>query len=297
MRSSILRFASFNFTSRQAGIFYTLLSGLLFGLLGYFGMSLINAQLSVYNTQFWRFLLSAICLSLMLLPSLNKTCIAKIELFKLFLCGSFFYSSCAIFYFQASKHIGSGLAMIIFYTYPVMVMITNKMVFRISISKLYYPVLLMIGCGLILLTHGSINGNLDLSGILFSLIAAFLYALYIICGKKSPVPALPASLMLCLGCLPTCFFAAWLEQSFSVPNGFHNWINLLGLSILCTALPIMCLLKGLQYLNTVQASILSVLEPIFVLLFGMLLLGEQINLIQMAGVIVLLGGAFLSLLF
>ncbi|HGF0879602.1 TPA: EamA/RhaT family transporter, partial [Legionella pneumophila] len=45
-------------SQEQRGSFYAILSGFLYGFIGYFGISAIHGDLSASNMLFWRFLIS-----------------------------------------------------------------------------------------------------------------------------------------------------------------------------------------------------------------------------------------------
>jgi drug/metabolite transporter (DMT)-like permease len=272
-----------------------MLSGLFFGLIGYFGMSAMNANLSVYTMLFWRFTVSSLFILIMLLPQIKILTFKPIELLKVFFYGVTFYSTSSIFYFLASYHIGSGLAMVIFFTYPAIVMFIYMVFYRTKPSKIYIVALMVIIAGMLLLMNGN-YGALNATGIEYSIFAALAYALYVIVSKHSPIAPLPSTLILSLGCIITCWIASMIDNSFSLPVNFSMWSNIVGIGVICTALPIVFLLKGLKNLSATQASILSVFEPIFVVIFGIILLDEKINLYQTIGVITLLCGALISLL-
>jgi drug/metabolite transporter (DMT)-like permease len=55
------------------------------------------------------------------------------------------------------------------------------------------------------------------------------------------------------------------------------------------------LLKALKYIDAEKAATLSVLEPVFVLIFGIILLDEKITFIQTIGTIIVLLGALMVL--
>lgn len=283
--------------SDNKGAAYAALSGLFFGLIGYFGVSVINADISVSTMLFWRFLVSGLFISIILISSM-KTIPANVnawELFKVALSGALFYGVCSIFYFIATKYIGTGLSMVIFFTYPAIVMLINFLFYKHKISKIYYLAITIIFIGLLFLTHGE-GVKFDVIGIGLSLLSAVLYALYLITSKNTPVPSLLATLMVSIGCMAVCLIASLMDNTFKVPVGLNVWLNICGIGIICTALPIVLLLQGLKQISSVQASILSVLEPVFVVIFGILLLDEKINLIQAVGVLILLSGALLALL-
>ncbi len=277
------------------GAFYAALSGLFYGLIGYFGISVIHAKISVPNMLFWRFVISTLFILFLLLPQLNNLKKTPIETIKMIFYGLAFYGSTSIFYFISAKYIGSGLAMVIFFTYPALVMLINCILYKHKISSIYYLALLIILIGMFCLVSGSVN-TFNLKGISFGLLSSLLYALYIIFSKNSPLSPLISTLLISFGAAIICLIAAIVNHTFNIPEKLDVWLNILGIGIICTALPIVLLLKGLKDISSLQASILSVLEPVFVVIFGILLLDEKINFIQATGVIILLSGALLSLL-
>lgn len=280
---------------KKNGAFYAALSGLFFGLIGYFGVSAMNANISVNNMLFWRFFISSLFLGILLIPHIKKLSFNVKELATITFYGAAFYGTCSILYFVATQYIGSGLSMVIFFTYPSIVLLINFLFFKQKISKIYYLALLIIFLGMILLVNGD-TFSFNLMGISLSLLSALLYALYLIASKGIFVPALLATLLVSIGAMLTSLIAAFIEGTFFIPAGLDVWFNLCGIGIICTALPMVLLLKGLQHISSLQASILSVLEPVFVVIFGIALLGEKISLVQGLGVIILLAGALLSLL-
>ena len=211
------------------------------------------------------------------------------------LYGTVFYTGCSIFYFVASKYLGTGLSMVVFFTYPAMVMILNWLIYKTKITKRYYLsiALILIGMSLLIDRH---EFTVDILGIGAGVLSSFFYALYILSSKKSRLSALSSTLTLSLGCALACFIITHINHSFAIPQTLHMWGNIFGIGILCTALPILMFLKALNYISGEQASILSVLEPVFVVIFGVLLLNESITFVRGIGVIVILSGALITLL-
>lgn len=282
-------------SSKNIGAFYAALSGLFYGLIGYFGLSVINANISIPTMLFWRFLVSSLFILALLLPKLNTIQIRPKEIIKITLSGVALYGSGSMIYFISAQYIGSGLAMVVFYTYPALVMLINFLLYRQAISKIYYLALLVILIGMLCLVNGS-PFTFNAIGVALGVIAGLAYALYIIASKNSTVPPLVSTFFISLGSALICLVSALIDKSFTVPLNTEIWFNICGIGIICTALPIVLLLKGLKQISSLQVSILSVLEPVFVVLFGIILLNEKINLTQALGVTILLSGALLTLL-
>lgn len=278
------------------GIFCCVLSGLFFGLIGYFGLSATRQSISVYNMLAWRFLVGIVFL--MLVAKLLRRPLhfrPKGDAKSVISYGVFLYGPCAILYFLAAQMIGSGLAMVIFYCYPAFVMLINIMTGRQTFSVIYGVSVACISIGMCFLANIQ-QSELSLLGIAYSIASAALYSFYIVFSKDNKVLARESTILLCLGCMLTAFVSACYDSSFFFPQNWSVWQDILGIGIFCTALPMMFLIEGLGYINATQASILSVFEPIFVVIFGVLLLGESITGYQGIGIIIVLAASLFSLL-
>jgi drug/metabolite transporter (DMT)-like permease len=278
------------------GTIYALLSGLCYGLIGYFGVNIINSDFSVVNMLFWRFLVSSILITVILLPMIRRLNLNYIEVAKVLFFGAAFYSNSAIFYFLASKYMGTGLAMVAFFAYPAIVILLNRVFYKTKISRSYYSAVILIILGMVLLIIDEQDMfNFDILGIAFGILSATSYAFYIMSSKKNKLTPLTSTLMVSISCAFTCLVVALIDNSFALPNNLFLWKNIVGLGVICTALPILLLLEALKYITPEKASILSVLEPVFVILFGVFFLGETVNQYQALGVLVVLIGAIITL--
>jgi drug/metabolite transporter (DMT)-like permease len=205
-----------------------------------------------------------------------------------------FYGLFSYLYFLSTKYIGSGLAMVIFFIYPAIVMIFNKVFHNHGIGIIYYFSIIIIILGLVFLIDMD-DIKFDLYGIFLSLIAAVGYAIYIVVSKNqvSDIPPLVSTLMVSIGSSIAAILMTFYDGSFIVPVGTDFWQNILGLSIICTSLPTLFLLEGLKYIKSEKASILSVLEPVGGFLLGVTILKEHVTMMQTIGVIIILVGAML----
>lgn len=283
------------FSREYLGMLYAILSGLLYGFLGYFGMSIIRDDISVTNMLFWRFLISTLFIALLLIPKFNKLQDNPKELFKVFLYGIAFYSISSMIYFFASEYIGTGLAMVIFFCHPAIVLLINYLFYKTKITKIYYLAITLIFLGMCCLIDLH-ELKLDIFGIVLAILSAVLYAAYIVVSKRNTVSPLNSSFMVSLGCTVTCAVLSLMDNSLTVPKEMGVWLNILGIGILSTAVPILFLLLALKYIDSEKVAILSVLEPIFVVIFGILLLGETVSVLQLIGIITVLSAALLTML-
>ncbi len=274
-----------------------LVSGLLYGLIGYFGIQLYGEGLSVPSMLFWRFFTAAIWMlgacAIFRRPGKRKvSAITRGKMLQLAVVGSVSYVSGSAFFYLSSLHIGTGPAMVIFFSFPVFVTLFSIYFRHASINRYLLISLIMVVVGLSLLNRGGRN-VLDLFGVLLALIASFSYGVYVYYSKHhtSKADSLWQTFSICSGCAFIALLFALLNHSFSVPASVLAWRHILILGIVSTAIPIQLLLNGLKYISSVKASILSVTEPLTTVVIGVLFMHESLTAMQLIGVLTILSGA------
>ena len=279
----------------RKGELYAAISGLMYGLIGYFGIHIINAGNSVENMTFWRCFTSAIIAAITMLPKHKSIDVNKRDLFIIFIYGAIFYGPCSILFFYSSNYIGTGLAMVIFFTYPAIVVIINKFLYKTNISGIYYASITIIFIGMLFIADLG-NIKLSITGIILGLFSAVVYGCYIAASQNvKDVDPIVSTCIVSLGCAFTGIIFVIFNGTFSIPHEISTWVNIVGMALISTALPILLLLEAMKYISSTKASILSVLEPLFVVIFGVILLDEQISLAEGCGVVIVLAGAMLAL--
>lgn len=285
------------FQLQVKGTLIVALSGMLFGFMGFLGTKLLNLNLSLESMLFWRFLVATVwVVSCMLMgkTSTRKLNCNGVSLFKIFILSAISYSGCSGFYFMASQQIGTGLAMVIFFSFPVFVALFSWVLGNWKINKFAFAALIAVVLGLILL-KGQGQNELNVIGIIFAIISAVSYAMYVY-GSQHTIKNIDASwltLIVCLGNTIIFLFLSWYTNSFVMPTTVAAWAYICAIGIIATALPIQLLLYGLKYISPVKASIVSVLEPVVTILVGLALLDETMTSMQALGVLIILSGAIL----
>lgn len=278
----------------RRGEYFAVLSGFFFGLIGYFGIQILDENFSIANMLCWRFLVSTCFIACLLFPQRHLFKKNTLEIKKTLLYGALFYSIMSILYFMSSQYVGTGLAMVVFFTYPSMVLLLNRFLYGTPITKTYYFASAVILIGMVFLVDIK-EFTFDLLGIGLGILSALFYAFYIVFTKKNPSPPMVSTLLVSVGCTVFCGIFAVFTHSFALPNTASLALNLISLGVLCTALPILFLLQSLKYISSEKASILAVLEPVFVVIFGVVLLGEQIGISHILGIVIILMGALMTL--
>lgn len=284
------------FSNQLRGTFLVAFSGVLYGLLGYLGTRLIDENFSIENMLFWRFFVAMLwMLGTLLIKKISFQDISPhSSLIKIIFFAAITYSGSSIFYFLATQEIGTGVAMVIFFSYPMFVAIFAWALTNWEINKLAILSLIMVLIGLIFLKgHG--KNTLNLIGVFYALVGSLFYAVYVY-GSQNMTRAIDSTRLTMLICLAnTLIFLtmACYTNSLSLPHTLTAWICVVAIGIITTALPIQLLLDGLKYISPIKASILSVLEPVVTVIVGLLLLNETISPAQSLGVMIVLLAAVL----
>ena len=207
---------------------------------------------------------------------------------------SIFYGGGSAVYFVASKYIGSGLAMVIFFVYPIIIILFNWLFYQQKISKIYFLSIFLLLAGLLALIKKD-EMAFDLYGIGFALLSAIIYAAYIMYSKlQISLPPLESTFAISFGSSILCLAIAFYENAFIIPSSSIIWFDAIGMAVICTVLPILFLLEGLKLISAERTALLSVLEPICVVIVGAWVLHEQISLMQIVGVTIILSSALIA---
>jgi drug/metabolite transporter (DMT)-like permease len=275
-------------------------SGTLYGFLGYLGTTILRSDMSISTMLFWRFLIAAAWILLFIIfnhsrKSNIKNYPSKSMLVRMFMLGAIGYAGCSGFYFLSSLYIGTGLAMVIFFSYPIMIAVGSWLIHRHKLNAGIVFTLITMTIGLFLI-HNSSSEEVNVLGITFGVLNALCYAFYVMGSKQLSTVNIDSNvftIMVCLGSSFIFLILALITSTFVIPTTLKNWEYILAVGILATAIPIQLMLEGLKYISSLRASIISVLEPLVTVVLGVILLNESISDLQMLGSCLILGSTLL----
>jgi drug/metabolite transporter (DMT)-like permease len=262
------------------------LASALFGSLGYFGLEIMKSGLVVEEMLFWRFSISTI----ILLPfmCLEKFKPISLKTFSLIVFCVIVYSFGAWIYFLAVVEIGTGLSMVLFFIFPIIVCLLNWAVKGERSSTTTFISLFFVFIGIFLLASIHVY-TVSSFGIMCALASGVGYGAYIFCSESLKISTTQTTFWVCTG--SSLFFLiliAFGNSSLTLPRMPTDWVNAIMLSILCTLMPIFLLFRAMHYISTTHLSILSVIEPIATLLIGHYVLREFITGQQWIGIWIIL---------
>ena len=198
-------------------------------------------------------------------------------------------------YFTCQKLCSLAVASILLYTAPSFVVVLSALLWKESVTKkkLLALALTLVGCACVC---GVFSGGLSVTvpGILLGLGAGFFYALYSIFGRYALAHyssmtvtvwtflfAGPASLVL----LRPADVKALTEP--------HMWVLAVGLVVFSTVLPYILYTRGLARVEPGRAAIMASLEPVVASLAGVLVFGEPMGPLTLAGILCVLAGVYI----
>jgi drug/metabolite transporter (DMT)-like permease len=199
-------------------------------------------------------------------------------------------------YFKAVETLPTSVVVTLFYFYPVMALALDRVLFAIPIRTTTVLGVTTIVAGVALTSApGFAGATLDPRGVLYVVLAAMGYSLYIaaaypVTKKVAPV----ASAVFIYGSYAVSFGVAAYLEGFSFPSAQHLWLNVLFIGSLGGALQILSFSYALPRLASSGYAAIVCLEVVTVVLAGVFIIGERLVAVQWLGIALVIGGIFLS---
>jgi drug/metabolite transporter (DMT)-like permease len=280
--------------SDRKGIVFALAAALCFGAIPAIAKSAYAGGISVLALLSFRYLLaSAILLPVACLKERGK--LPPVGLIvKIMLVAGIFLALEAGLYFYSLTRLPSSLAALILFTYPLFVNIIGlfrgdaKLTWGIGLSML----LCLAGFAALL---GPDFGHIDTIGILCAFLAAISYSVYLVLIDRLIAGISPAvtNAIVSLSNAVTMSAAALVTGSFAVAFQPSVWFTIALLVVVSNLAGFYLFFAGLKLLRPERTSMLNMTEPLFTVLIGVLLLGEHLAAVQMAGGLVMVFGLVL----
>ncbi|MDP1652373.1 MAG: DMT family transporter [Rhodocyclaceae bacterium] len=196
--------------------------------------------------------------------------------------GALGYVGQSFCYFSALKYASTGLVGLLLYLYPALVTIMSAMLYRrkIGAARGWAVVVALAGTAL------TVGGDLASQplGIALGIGAALIYSIYILAGEgvMPRVGSLPAATVVMLAAA-VVYGGMAVTEGLALPASPTAWLAVLAIAIFSTLLAILGFFKGLEKLGASDASTLSTLEPLITIGLAVLVLGETVTGLQLAG--------------
>ncbi|MFJ3957276.1 EamA family transporter [Arthrobacter sp. NPDC090010] len=276
------------------GVPVALLSSAVFGTSGSFGKSLLEMGWSPGAAVAMRLSGAAVVLLIPALIALRgKWHQVRDNWMTIVLFGLFGVAACQLFYFNAVQTLSVGVALLLEYLAPVMIVLWFWLVKRHAPRWLTIGGTLVAIVGLLLVLDLG-GARVDLVGVLWGVAAAVCLVVYFFITARQNDDLPP--LVLAAGGIVVGAVALWavvlsglmpLKFVFSEVHlggvAMPWWISLTGFVLLSTVAAYVSGIYAARALGSKVASFVSLTEVLFAVLWAWLLLGELPALIQIAG--------------
>jgi drug/metabolite transporter (DMT)-like permease len=210
--------------------------------------------------------------------------------------GAFGYAAQSGLYFGAVKRMDASTTSLLLYTYPAIVFVAALAMRREHADRRRVGALAL-ACGgtALLLLGGGGSGSFETVGVVMAISAAVAYSAYILIADTVVAKLDPflMSALITTGAAVTFWIAGVADGGLDVGLSAHGWLDIAGIVIVSTILPVSTFLLGLERVGASSASILSCFEPVVTVSLAMALYGERLGPGQLAGGVLVLAAVVL----
>ena len=199
-------------------------------------------------------------------------------------------------YFRAIAISGVGVATVLQYVAPTMIIIYLFLRYfkKPSIPELFCILLAMVGTVCIVMQEGLDLSSFNEEVLFWGLVSAASICVYTLQPiellKTYGTTSIVGFAMFICGILSVAMFQKF--DSEAIWDGM-TWLGLFAIIILGTVVSFNAYMEGVTLIGAVQGSILSSLEPISAAIFGWVLLGNHFTLVGIFGMICIIATVFI----
>lgn len=209
------------------------------------------------------------------------------------------YYLASIFDFLALQFLSAGLARLILFTYPTLVLLLSALFLKRPIHPVEVGALLLSYLGIALAFSQSVElaaGDDFWWGVVLSFGSALAFAIYLI-GSGEYLPKFGTirynSLTMSIACVAILIHHGiqyqWDLFNFAPPVYGYA----VGIALVATVIPSFMVAEGIRRLGAGPASIISSIGPISTIMLAAVFLGEVFSTWQWVGAVLVIGGVFL----
>src|SRR3954451_858167 len=191
-------------------------------------------------------------------------------------------------YYAAIDRLEIGVALVIQYMAPVLLLgwLWLRHGRRVA-SSLWGAVALSIaGCALVVRAYDP--GALDTAGVLYAAGAAVTFAIYMVASEQAGQRYEAPTTLLWAFAFASIFWAV-VEPWWTFPFGDVDLLLGLGVIVVGTLLPFICVVAALRHLPAPRVAVAATLEPVLAAVFAWWLHDEHLAIVQLVGGVLVIG--------
>lgn len=195
-------------------------------------------------------------------------------------------------YYVSLSFIGVGLAILLQYLAPALVVLYEAARGRapLSSAKIAGLGLTLLGLALLVLTEGAALFRQQPLGMSLGLLNALFYAFYLIYSKRV-VATVSRSTVHFYGTAIAALVIAFFVSPFEIVSSEYRddqWIRFVVIAVLSVLIPFALFYRGIARIESWRAAITAMIEPIIAAVTAWIFLGETLSFKQWIGAVILL---------
>ncbi len=281
------------------GVLFGLISATLYGITPIFVYHATDHGADSFGLMCSRYIIAVVVLLVyrMFTTGLGKWPTKKLSL-KLFLLGAIGLYSNSICMFTAFDYLPSGLAMVLFYFYPILVVIFGWVFFRHVPPKIIWPCLAITLLG-VALSASKLSGG-QAKGVAIIVFGAFAYAIYsVLAAASMPKTDLISGLILIFGGAGFSFVVVWLLNPPGLPTTMpfvaDVWLPALEIGVVGTIGAMGIFFAGMNLIGASKSAVIQTWEVLVAICSGVFFLNQSFSIRQLFGAVLILSGVIVLL--
>jgi drug/metabolite transporter (DMT)-like permease len=281
------------------GVLFGLISATLYGITPIFVYHATDHGADSFGLMCSRYIIAVVVLLVyrMFTTGLGKWPTKKLSL-KLFLLGAIGLYSNSICMFTAFDYLPSGLAMVLFYFYPILVVIFGWVFFRHVPPKIIWPCLAITLLG-VALSASKLSGG-QAKGVAIIVFGAFAYAIYsVLAAASMPKTDLISGLILIFGGAGFSFVVVWLLDPPGLPTTMpfvaDVWLPALEIGVVGTIGAMGIFFAGMNLIGASKSAVIQTWEVLVAICSGVFFLNQSFSIRQLFGAVLILSGVIVLL--
>ena len=276
------------------GVLFGLISATLYGITPIFVYHATDHGADSFGLMCSRYIIAVVVLLVYrtFTTGLGKWPTKKLSL-KLFLLGAIGLYSNSICMFTAFDYLPSGLAMVLFYFYPILVVIFGWVFFRHVPPKIIWPCLAITLLG-VALSASNLSGG-QAKGVAIIVFGAFAYAIYsVLAAASMPKTDLISGLILIFGGAGFSFVVVWLLDPPGLPTTMpfvaDVWLPALEIGVVGTIGAMGIFFAGMNLIGASKSAVIQTWEVLVAICSGVFFLNQSFSIRQLFGAVLILSG-------
>lgn len=197
-----------------------------------------------------------------------------------------------IFLYEAYRRVGVSVATLAYYCGPVIVMILSPVLFREKLTGTKIAGFFAVLMGMVCVNLRVVSEGKNAWGLFCGIMAAMLYAVMVIFNKKAEsVGGLENSLCQLVVSFGVSAVFLVLRHGFTLSVGAGSLLPILLLGVVNTGIGCTLYFSSFGELPVQTVAVCGYLEPLSAVVFSALFLHERMDAVQVAGAVLILGGA------